>query len=160
MVRPLVVSLCAALGAMAASSASAACTFKVLPIPVTMVGQRPTVVIRIGNEDRHFLIDSGSFTNGISPKLAFSQGLLGKPKGSDGVTMPSIMVGAKGEKIVAPVVLVPQLQFLNTSFTRQLFTVMNGIGSLDGLIGQPMLGQMDVEYDLTGGIVRLVQTDG
>jgi hypothetical protein len=148
----------AAFGVLAASPAFAACDFKVLPIPVTMVGMKPTVSVMIGGQERHFLLDSGSATNAISVGVAAEQKLLETRIWSgNGLVGYGTMTGAKGDKIRVSVVRIPEVGFLGTKFYRKEFTVVS-LSDVDGLLGQPMLERMDVEYDLKGGVIRLVKT--
>ena len=154
MLRPMIAAASAALGLLAALPASAECTFKVLPMPVTMIGMRPTVPVEIGGKERHFLIDSGSFLNALNVKLTTEPGAALRNQGTNS------LIGADGKTIVMPKVSLLELEFLGTTFHNATFAVSGRLGSVDGLLGQPMLGRMDVEYDLRGGVIRLVKTDG
>ena len=156
MVRCPIALACAALGVLAAPPAGAACTFTVQPIPVTMVGPRPTVTVTIKGRPAHFLLDSGAAMNAISAELAADE--------TAGIskwlipTIPAVLMGAGGKRVYAARVIAPEIQFLGETFRDQMFTVSPRLGAVDGLLGQSMLRQMDVEYDLRGGVIRLVKT--
>lgn len=155
---------CALLAAAAAFPASAACTIKVLPIAVTMEGLSPMVSAKVNDQDVSFLLDSGSAINMISGKFAAEQKL--KPMGVNGTGSriaddgQSAGSGAAGTMMVNGVVIAPQVTFLGTVFKNVSFVASPRITGASGLIGQSLLHQTDVEYDLTGGVVRLVKPDG
>ena len=147
--RFMIAAACTALGLLAALPASAACSFKVLPIPLKMVGLRPTVTVRIDGKDLNFLIDSGSAVNFISNRLTAGHLAIS----------PQDMSGAAGKKISVGRIVVSRVEFLGAGFKDQLFSVSDKLGEADGMLGQPMLRRMDVEYDLHGGVIRLVKTE-
>jgi predicted aspartyl protease len=160
----LTVAACSVLVAAAAFPASAACTIKVLPIPIAMKGLRPMVTAKINEQDVSFLLDSGSAINMISGQFAADHKL--KPMGVNGIASriaddgQSMGSGAAGTTMVNGVVLAQQVAFLGTVFKNVAFVTSPRLTGASGLIGQSLLHQTDVEYDLSGGVVRLVKPDG
>ena len=165
--RLAIAAACVAAGLMPALPASAACTIKgALPIAVTMKGPRAFVSIKINGKEGQFFIDSGSAFNGINSKFAAEQKL--KPitnGGNEGETRVAEAAGATitgvaGQEARNGWVLAPQVEFVGATFRNLAFLASDRFGGEDGLIGQPMLKQFDVEYDLTDGVIRLVKPDG
>jgi predicted aspartyl protease len=152
------------LAAAVAFPASAACTIKVLPISVTMEGLSPMIAAKVNDQDVSFLLDSGSAINMIGGKFAAEQKL--KPMGVNGIGSRiaddglSAGSGAAGTTMVNGVVIAPQVTLLGTVFKNVSFVASPRITGASGLIGQSLLHQTDVEYDLAGGLVRLVKPDG
>lgn len=158
---------CAATGLLCALPASAACTIKgALPIAVTMKGPRAMVSLKINGKEGSFFIDSGSAFNGISAKLAADLKL--KPitaGGNEGETRINEAAGANitgvaGREVRNVWVLAPQVEFVGATFKNLAFLATDRFGAEDGVIGQPMLKQFDVEYDLKDGLIRLVKPEG
>jgi predicted aspartyl protease len=158
------VAACAALSAAVAFPAAAACTIKALPIAITMQGLSPMVTAKVNDQDVSFLLDSGSAINMISGEFATAQKL--KPMGVNGIgsriadDADSYGSGAAGTLMNNRVVLAQQMSFLGTVFKNVSFVASPRITGASGLIGQSLLHQTDVEYDLAGGVVRLVKPDG
>ncbi len=86
--RSVLAAACVGLGLSAASPASAQCSFQVLPIPVSIVGTRPAITVKVGGREAHFLIDSGSAVNLVSYELLASRNLTAKAR----VLGPSDMI--------------------------------------------------------------------
>lgn len=125
---------CAALGVLIAHPAMAACSLKTQPIPVTLDGGlRPIVTVKVNGKSARFLVDSGSAVNQISAKLATAQKL---PETKAGST--SIATAA-------------QFEFANATLKNVQFASSETLTDVDGVIGQTILGQADVEYNLGSG---------
>ena len=137
--RSMTAAACAAAGLMVAFPAAAACSLKTQPIPIKMIGAdpgksngAPTVDVKVNGKIGHFLIDSSSAVNQISTKFASSQKLPStKAANAEIFTSPKFEFAGAG---------MDNAQFIGSS--RQ---------DADGVIGQTILGLMDVEYDLAGG---------
>lgn len=122
---------CAAVGMLIASPAMAACSLKTQPIPVLLDGGlRPIVTVKVNGKSARFLVDSGSAVNQISSKYAAAQKL---PETKAGST--SVATAAKFE-------------FANASLANVQLAASESLTDVDGVIGQTILGQADVEYDL------------
>ncbi len=146
--RSMTAAACAAAGLMVAFPAAAACALKTQPIPIKMIGAdpgksngAPTVDVKVNGKISHFLIDSSSAVNQISTKFASSQKLP-----STKAANAEIFTSTKFEFAGAGM---DNAQFIGSS--RQ---------DADGVIGQTILGLMDVEYDLAAGKVMLAKADG
>jgi predicted aspartyl protease len=130
--------------------ASAACSLKTQPIPVTMIGGIPMVSnglpmvdVKVNGKSAHFLLDSGSAVNEINAKFAAAQ-KLASTKTSD-----------KGPAVAT----VAKFEFAGATLANVPFVASDGLGAVDGVIGQTVLRQGDVEYDLLGGKVVLAKAD-
>jgi predicted aspartyl protease len=121
---------CAALAWPIALPAMAACSLKTQPIPVTLDGGlRPMVDVKVNGKTAHFVIDSESAVNQISSKYAEAQKL------------PQTQAGS------ATIVTAPQFEFAGATLKNVQFAAADAL-DVDGLIGQTILSQADVEYDL------------
>jgi predicted aspartyl protease len=145
-----VVSL--ALGALSIN-ANAACTLdKLAELDVTMNGMTPVISALINGNQVKFAIDSSSFYNIMSASGAAKAGLQLMPapswlasKGFDGKTLISVAVAD---------IQVGGLRAKNIEF----LTGGNDSGSgTDGVIGQSLFQNHDVEYDLANGVIRLMR---
>ena len=137
-----------------AEPARAACQLQQLvQLPVTMVGTRPTITVKINGKEALFLVDSGAFYSVISPAAAARSGLktmttAGQIKGIGGLAD-------------AGVTNVDLFTLGDLPLHGIKFLVADGAGdAVAGLIGENVLGVADVEYDLANGVVRLFKPDG
>jgi predicted aspartyl protease len=166
-IRRAVAAAGVAAGLFCASPASAACTIKgALPIAVTMEGPRAVVSLKINGQEGRFFIDSGSAFNGITSKFAAELKL--KPitnGGNEGERRINDAAGAEttgvaGNQVRNGWVVAPEVEFIGATFKNLAFLATDKLSDKDGIIGQPLLKQADVEYDLKGGVIRLVKPDG
>jgi predicted aspartyl protease len=131
------------LGFLIAQPAMAACSLKTQPIPVFLDGGlRPVVFAKINGKQARFLLDSGSAVNQISSKFAAAQKL------------PEAKVGSTDVATAA------QFEFANASLKNVQFAASPSLTDVDGVIGQTILSQADVEYDLATSSVKLAQAGG
>jgi predicted aspartyl protease len=149
-------------GLLGAQPASAACSVKALAIPVKMEGLRPLVTLKVEGQEGRFLLDSGSHINAISSKMAADRKLRPMTIGHGGAgindSTETSISGANGRLNVNYMVVASQVEFVGTVFKNVAFMATRDLEE-DGLIGQSTLHQFDVEYDLRGGVVRLVQPE-
>jgi len=125
---------CAALGLLIAQPAMAACSLKTQPIPVVLDGGlRPIVQAKVNGKPARFLVDSESAVNMISSKYATAQKLAQTRSGSG----PAIVTA-------------PQFEFAGATLKNVQFAASDSL-DVDGVIGQTILSQADVEYDLGSG---------
>jgi hypothetical protein len=150
-IRSIAIVACATAGVLAAFPAAAACALKAQPIPVKMTGMapgvtngRPMVDVKVNGKTGHFLLNSSAAVNAISAKYASSQ-KLAATKASSG---PQVVTVSKFELAGSALANAPFVQ------------VDTDGGDVDGVLGQTLLHQMDVEYDLAGGKVFLAKADG
>jgi hypothetical protein len=135
---------CAALGLLIAQPAMAACSLKTQPIPVKLVAFRPTVAVKVNGKPATFLVSSEAPVNLVSSKFAAAQKLASAGAGANGAT----------------VVKAASLEFAGASLKDVPLVTSNALSDVDGVIGQTVLHQGDVEYDLAGGKVLLAKADG
>ena len=132
--------------------AQAACTFgKVAEMPVTMRGLRPTVTTKVNGKDAIFILDSGAFFSMMSEEAAASFGM--KPTmGPPGLRIQ----GIGGGQAFAEVARAKEFTFAGAPYKNVEFLIgpRAGGGETVGLLGQNVLGSMDVEYDFANGYVR------
>jgi hypothetical protein len=143
---------CAAAGLMVAFPAAAACSLKTQPIPITMTGAVlgtnngvPTTSVKVNGKTAQFMVDSSAAVNQISTKFASSQKLPStKTPNAEIFTSPKFEIAGAG---------MDNAQFIGSG----------SLPGVDGVVGQTILGLMDVEYDLGaqgGGKVTLAKADG
>lgn len=149
-------SLIALLGALAAPPppASKCQAETIAQFPITMVGRSPMVDARFGDRNARFILDSGAFYSTISRASAAEFGLKVEPaapwfrlKGIGGDTSAGI---AETDTFSLAGIKLPKVGFIVGG---------SDMGSA-GLLGQNILGLVDVEYDLPHGAVRLMKTNG
>jgi tetratricopeptide (TPR) repeat protein/predicted aspartyl protease len=138
--------------ALACDPAWAKCELgRVADLPVTLLGGRALLPAKINGHDVQFVVDSGASYSFISPANADKFKLPLRP-------LPwSISVTSNNGDIDAAVGDVDVLTLADKPIRHIDFIVGGGeagAGSA-GLIGQNVLGQWDVEYDLAKGAIRL-----
>jgi tetratricopeptide (TPR) repeat protein/predicted aspartyl protease len=151
---------CAALAATAAATSARAAAVgacqmgKVADLPVTMVGTQPLVTAKINGKDGLFLIDTGSFYSVLAQGAMETYGLKTYPAPST-----FAIVGVSGARASASITKVAEFTYAGIPI-RQISFLVSGGGygpGVVGVIGQNLLGAVDVEYDLANGVIRLFQ---
>jgi len=139
------------------SNANAACTLgKIAELKVTMSGMTPVISALINGKDVKFAVDSSSFYNIISAPAAASSGLRLMPapdwlaaKGADGKSPLSV---SAADDFVVGGLRVKNIEFLAGG---------NDSGSgIEGVVGQSLFENYDVEYDFANGVMRLMRPKG
>jgi tetratricopeptide (TPR) repeat protein len=151
--RPLLALLAGLCASAAGWQASAACQLdKLAELPVTMVGTRPTVAVRINGHDATMMVDSGAFFSGVSAEAAARFGMKSTPAPA---RMRVRGVGGREER--AHAARAAEFDFAGNLLKDWDFLVGGRLASagIDGMLGQNLLGTLDVEYDLANGVVRL-----
>jgi tetratricopeptide (TPR) repeat protein/predicted aspartyl protease len=123
----------------------------VAELPVTMAGRRPMVSAKFGDKSVRFILDSGAFYSALSRASAQEFGL--QIRGLDGFRVSGI-----GGDTAAGAAVAKNFSLAGIPFPKVDFVVAGSDTGTAGLIGQNILGLMDVEYDLPHGVVRLVKT--
>ena len=147
----------------ATSPAQGACAMKAFPIPVKMDGMRPTVTAKLDGQEGRFLVDSGAFNSGVADTFVVKRKLGAVKTGTTGthlmVPAGEEVEGVAGAPGMSAVVHVEELNLSGIRFTKWSFLTLRGWSEEDrvGLLGQDILGQMDVEYDLAHDVIRMVQ---
>jgi predicted aspartyl protease len=137
--------------------AHAACTLgKLAELKVTMSAMTPVISAQVNGKDVKFAVDSSSFYNIISAAAAASSGLRLTPapewvgaQGADG--KPALSVSAADDFVVGGL-RVKNLEFLAGGAD-------SGSG-IEGVVGQSLFRNTDVEYDLGRGVIRLIRPKG
>jgi tetratricopeptide (TPR) repeat protein len=156
--RSLLLLLVVLANAFVGSPALADCKLeKVADLPVTMAGLRPTVVARINGVDARFVVDSGAFFSSLTPAAVARYGL------SQGPAPFNMRVsGIGGGEADISAANAKDFEFGGIPHKNADFLVIDtvGGGGTAGVIGQNVLGALDVEYDLANGVIRLFHPDG
>jgi predicted aspartyl protease len=163
-VRIVVAAALAATGLLAALPASAACSLKTQPIPVSMQGLRAIVTPRINGQEARFVLDSGAQINTINGKLAAKLGLKPLRIAETGTRLGSEaqvdIQGAEGASTLKGVVVASKFELAGATFKDVSLMASDRGVDADGLIGQAFLRGTDVEYDLGAGSMKLVKAEG
>lgn len=148
----LAVALALALGG--ESPARAACSLaKIAELPVVLTNHQPLVTAKINGQDVRFLADSGAFFSFLSPSAAIKFKLRV-------TSLPDeLRVEGLGGDIDSGLATVPKFT-LDQMDLKDVDFVVGGREAgpnLVGLLGQNVLRLADVEYDLGGGMIRLIR---
>jgi tetratricopeptide (TPR) repeat protein/predicted aspartyl protease len=141
------------LGAPSAVAAAKCKISKVVDLPITMNSLRPTIDVKINDRDAKFILDSGAFYSMISSATAAEYNLktMHAPFG-----LKVIGIGGVADVRVATV---KAFSIVGITLKNVDFLVGGGDVGNAGLLGQNLLEQFDVEYDLATGAIRLFQTE-
>jgi tetratricopeptide (TPR) repeat protein len=140
-----------------ANLAQAGCRLNVLAeLPVTMSERSPLIAVKINGTEASFIADSGAFYSTITRAAAAELHLKLRPP-PFGLTVTG--VGGVVDVSVTTVkeftlghIPLPNIEFVvGGSFPAQ--------GAI-GLLGQNVFRVADVEYDLAGGVIKLIRPDG
>ncbi len=160
------IALAALVGAACLASGGpvwADCKMKALPIEVTMVGLKPTVAAKIDGQDVKLVVDSGAFFNSLTASFALERNLKPAKGEYTGSRIPeaqaTVITGVAGKVKVSPIVQADTFEFAGLNFKAVPFLTTVSLGSASGILGQNFLRLMDVEYDLTNRVMRLVQVE-
>jgi tetratricopeptide (TPR) repeat protein/predicted aspartyl protease len=155
-VAPVLAGLLALSAASQAVAAPAKCSLlKAADLPVTMVDQRPMLPVKINGADTQLMVDSGAFYSVISPAAATRLGMaeIFTPYG---LTMKGVNGTTSAEVYVAKDFTLANIPFHKVQF------VVGGrevAPEAAGVLGENVLGVMDVEYDLANGVIRLFKPE-
>ena len=140
------------------SPAGAACVFaKAAELPVTMRGLRPTITTKINGHDAIFIVDTGAFYSMLSKEAAQRFGM--KPS----MAPAGLRIrGVGGSDAPAEVARAQEFVFAGQAHKNVEFLVGGRLGGEEtvGLLGQNILGSMDIEYDLANGYLRFFRAKG
>jgi tetratricopeptide (TPR) repeat protein len=135
------------------AEALAECRLERYELPVTMVDLSPTVKVKINGVEVSMIVDSGAFFGVLTPDTMRQYGLkrlhlpdylrFGGIGGDDAETMLTRI-----DKFTLNTAVIRKAEFLvaGNEFGR----------GIAGVLGQNILHQFDVEYDLANGVIRLV----
>jgi predicted aspartyl protease len=144
-----------ALALLAAPAAAAAdCQMnELLELPVVMQGLRPTVPAKVNGADARFVLDSGEYESWVTSGAAARLRMRATLEASD------YRIESAGG---APMTTARTLTLGSMTFKDAAFQIDDGRAAqgVDGYIGQKLLKVADVDYDLKGGLVRLLRPAG
>jgi len=136
--------------------ASAKCRLnKVIELPITMSGMRPTFTAIINGADARFTLDSGAFYSMISSATAAQFQLRLRP-GPYGLKVKGVGGSTDTSLATVKVFTLAGIPLHDVDF------LVGGSeigGDSIGLMGQNLLEKWDVEYDFARGVVRLFKAD-
>ena len=136
-------------------AAEAKCELKrVASLPITMESLRPLLDAKINGRDAKFVIDSGAFYSMVSAPTAAQFGLKTYP------APPGFYLTGVGGRTGAQGTRIKEFTLLNTPIKNIEFLVGGSEIGYDGLLGQNLLENFDVEYDLAHGAIQLYKSDG
>lgn len=121
-------------------------------LPVEMVGNRATTVVKINGQDAHFIIDTGAFFNMMSSANAASLGLKLEP-----APMGYRISGVGGSASVQQT-HVKDFGILGSSLPKVAF-IVGGTDAGMGLLGANLLDIADLEIDLAHGKLSLFKPE-
>lgn len=128
---------------------------KLADLPVTMLGLRPTIPVKIDGNDARLLVDSGGFFSLLSPGAAaqFNLRLRDLPRGMD---VRGINGSVKASLTTAKSLMLAGQTLPNVDF------IVGGTSEtgIAGTLGANVLGANDIEYDLPDGMIRLFRPKG
>lgn len=140
--------------ALSVSTADAATQCRLVasaPIPVTMMGWRPTIPAQLNGHATRLLVDTGAFFDALSPAEAtqFNLPLSPAPHGF-------YVVGGLGN-VFPKIATVKSLRVGPLSFpgNARFLVLANDLGNgISGALGQNLYRVLDVEFDFANGVMR------
>ncbi len=162
------VGLIALIAIFSASRASATdrCVLKSFAeLPVTMEGLRPMVTAKINGVEARFVVDSGAFFSMLSPAAAAEFKLPTRPvrvQFTGSRVGSEFSVGGIGGGSATPRVATVQTLTLAEYPIHRVDFLVGGTdtgGGSVGLLGENLIRIADVEYDLAGGVLRLIKPE-
>ena len=123
-------------------------------LPVAIEGRRPLVKATVNGVEMSFLADSGAIFSMVSPASAKRVGLTLRPAPA------GFVLGGIGGKVDARVATVRRFGVAGLTLADVDFFVGGSEIGTAGLLGQNVLGVADTDYDLAGGMIRLVRGGG
>ncbi len=143
-----------ALASLLPSAAHANCKIQSVQMPVTVVGSRPIVTVRINGTNVPMLLDTGAFFSMLTASAA-AQLKLDVVSTHGRISVKGVGGDAADTDTVT---VVHQLGLLGGDLPDVDFIVGGtepGRGTM-GIVGRNILSVTDTEYDLAHGVVRLV----
>ncbi len=149
---PLLAVLALALGSGVQAAEPAKCVLqKVAELPITMAGMQPMVKVKINGTDTYLMTDSGAFYSIISEAAATRLGMT-RMMSPFGLQVKGVNGSAGVEVYVAKDFTLADIPMHNIQFLVGGRELSN---QAVGVLGENVLGLMDVEYDFANGVIRL-----
>lgn len=156
------VALAAALAFLAPAAAQAGCNLKTIDVPLKVEGQRAMVDAKLSGKPVRLILDSGAFYNTLTSDFAAQQKL--RPVGTKVLgsrfteAASTVTTGVGGRLQGTGMVVAPSFEFVGAQFSNIPFLTLPTLSNeSDGLLGQNFLRQLDNDYDLKNGMLKLVQ---
>ena len=121
-------------------------------LPVEMVGNRATTMVKINGNNTRFILDTGAFFNTMSNANASSLGLKVQP------TPFGFRIGGVGGAATAKQAHVKEFGILDMTLKNVDF-IVGGTDTGDGLLGANLLDFADLEIDLAHGKLTLFKVN-
>ncbi len=142
-----------------AQAADAKCQLvKLVELPVTMVGSKPIVTVKINGQETRLVADSGAFFSMLTPAAADRLGIK-----SSRAPPEAQVYGFGGGETFVRIGKAKDVEFGDLPPFHGVSFLVGGsdLGAeVSGLLGQNLLGATDVEYDLANGVIRLFSAKG
>jgi tetratricopeptide (TPR) repeat protein/predicted aspartyl protease len=141
-----------------AGSAAADCSFvQIAQVPVTIVDGRLIIPGKINGADVHIMIDTGSAFSLVTPAGAANYKMT-----VNGTINEVPIEGVGGEGALKKLATAKAFTVFGATFKDANFLVTDQGFGADAVVilGQNVLGTLDVEYDLAHGAVRLFRAKG
>ena len=153
----------AGLALIAPAAAQAGCNLKTIDVPLTVEGPRAFVTAKLNGQPVKLILDSGAFYNVLSSGYVADHKL--RPAGAPVLgsrfkeAAHTITTGVGGRLQGTDIVIAPSFEFVGAKFSNIPFMALPTLSEeSDGLLGQNFLRQLDNDYDLKNGMLKLVQT--
>ena len=127
---------------------------EVAKLPIIMENLRPILQVKINGKDASFVLDSGAFFSTISTATA-AQYKLKLSNAPFGFRLEGV-----GGSVEAHVAIVKEFALAGAVVKNVELVVAGSEVGGDGLMGQNLLQDFDVEYDLGHGAIHLWRTSG
>ena len=127
---------------------------KVVELPITMEGLRPTILVQFNGKDARLVLDSGAFFSMISGAMAAEYNLKLTP------APLGLRVTGVGGSTNTELTIVKSFGLIGITLHNVEFLVGGSDAAGSGFLGQNLLEKFDDEYDLVHGAIRLFHTDG
>jgi len=150
-------ALLALLLLLTAGAARGGCKVQTLAeLPVTMVGQQPIIEVKLEGVPMRMIADSGAFYSIISPGSAAQLHLRLEP------LPPGFSMQGLGGYVTPQLAVVKDVDLSGIPLHNMEFLAGGSeLGfELAGVIGRNVLSYADVEFDLAGGMIRLLRREG
>lgn len=122
-------------------------------LPVAMVGESATTIVKVDGKDTRFTLDTGAFFNTMSRAKALSLGLWLRPAPF------GFRLGGVGGSTSVDLAQVKNFGILGTTIKRVEF-IVGGTDIGRGLLGANLLDLADLEIDLANGKMTLFRPQG
>ena len=137
------------------AEAAPACTLsRLAELPITMVGSRPTVPVKINGHEAPFIIDSGAEMGVLS--LSWANRLDIHATDAPGRAMSGVGGVQRTRRAT-----IDQFNLAGLPLRRMEYFVAQSAMEepLAGVVGENILGVVDTEYDFANGVVRIFKPE-